>query len=90
MHMNIPVPDQFQDDFRKILTGIAKEVLDEVKEKETQAKPYMTIKETQAYTRCSFGTLQKWQQMGLKRITIEGKTLFSKSTIDKFMTLHEL
>lgn len=90
MNINIPVPDQFQDDFRKLLTGIAQEVLHEVKDKEIQSKPYMTIKETQAYLGISFGTLQVYQNMGLKSIAVtEGKKLFKKSTIDQFMAQHE-
>jgi len=85
MNINIPVNDKFQDDFRRMLASVAQEVIQEVKVKETKAKDYMTIKETQEYLQISFGTLQKWQQLGLKSITIEGKRLFKKSTIDEFM-----
>ncbi len=89
MNINIPVPQQFQEDFRQLLTSIAKEVIHDVKQNDLKYPEYMTLKETQAYARCSFVTLAKWQDMGLKRIVLEGKILFSKATVDEFLSSHE-
>lgn len=85
MNINIPLPNEVQDDLRNMIANMAKEVIQEIKGQEAHAKPYMTIKETEKYLQISFNTLQKWERMGLKSITIDGKRLFKKETIDEFM-----
>lgn len=89
MNINIPLPREVQEDLRVMISQMARDVIQEVKGKESKAKSYMTIKETQEYLNISFGTLQKWQAMGLKSIAIDGKKLFKKSTVDEFMSTFE-
>lgn len=85
MNINIPLPREVQDDLRLMISQMARDVIQEVKGKESRAKDYMSIKETQEYLNISFGTLQKFEGLGLKKCRIEGKILFKKSTIDEFM-----
>jgi len=85
MNINIPLPREVQDDLRLMISQMAREVIQEIKGKESNAKSYMSIKETQEYLNISFGTLQKFEGLGLKKCQIEGKILFKKSTIDEFM-----
>lgn len=89
MNINIPIPSGVQDDLRSMIANLAHEVIQEAKGQEALAKDYMTIKETCSYLNISFVTLQKWQTLGLKSITIEGKRLFKKKTIDEFMKTYE-
>ncbi len=85
MNINIPFPSEVQQDLRQMITDLAQEVIQDVKGREAESKPYMTVKETCAYLNISFSTLQKFERLGLKKITVEGKILFKKKTIDEFM-----
>jgi len=89
MNINIPIPSGVQDDLRTMISNLAHEVIQEVKGQEAISKPYMSIKETCSYLNISFGTLQKFERLGLKKITIDGKILFQKKTIDEFMKTYE-
>ena len=87
--INIPVPDGFQEDLRKMLSGIAQEVIEEVKAKEIQSKDYMTQKEALAYLNVSLNTILNWERKGLKSIKIENRKLYSKKSIQEFLAKHE-
>lgn len=89
MNLQIPIPSGVQDDLRSMISSLAQEVIQEVKGHEAAAKDYMTVKETCKYLNISFGTLQKFERLGLKKITIEGKILFKKKSIDEFMRNYE-
>lgn len=89
MNINIPLPHEVQEDLRNMISSLAHEVIQEVKGQEAISKPYMSIKETCSYLNISFGTLQKFERLGLKKITIDGKILFQKKTIDEFMKTYE-
>jgi hypothetical protein len=85
MEIKIPLPHEVQNDLRAMISNLAREVIQDVKGKEAEAKPYMSAKEACAYLGVAFGTLQKFEALGLKKCRIEGKILFKKSTIDEFM-----
>lgn len=87
--INIPVPDGFQEDLRKMLSGIAQEVIEEVKAKETQYSDYMTQKQALAYLNVSLNTILNWERKGLKSIKIENRKLYSKKSIQEFLSQHE-
>ena len=87
--INIPVPDGFQEDLRKMLSGIAQEVIEEVKAKETQYSDYMTQKQALAYLNVSLNTILNWERKGLKSIKIENRKLYSKKSIQEFLAKHE-
>lgn len=90
MNLNIPIPSEVQQDLRAMISELARDVIQEVREKEAEFPCYMTVKETQEYMRCSFGTLQKYeQQKGLRSIRIEGKKLFRKEAVDEFLRTFE-
>lgn len=90
MNLQIPFPDEARQDLRQMITTLAKEVIEEVKLREKEPKEYLTIKETEKYLNVSFVTLQKYQrEYGLPSITIEGKRLFKKSTIDRWISQFE-
>ena len=89
MNLNIPVPDQVQQDLRNMISSMARDVIQEVREQEARSKDYMNAKETCAYLNVSFVTLQQFERLGLKKIKIEGKILFKKQTVDEFMKTFE-
>lgn len=90
MNIQIPITSEIQNDLRQMISLLAKEVIDEVKLREKEPREYLTIKETEKYLNISFGTLQKFQkEYGLPSISIEGKKLFRKSTIDSWISQFE-
>lgn len=85
MNIQIPFPEEAQQDLRQMITALAHEVIQDVKGREAESKTYMSVKGTCSYLNISFSTLQKFERLGLKKITVEGKILFKKKTIDEFM-----
>jgi len=90
MNIQIPFPEEAKQDLRQMINILAKEVIDDLKLREKEPKEYLTIKEAEKYLNVSFVTLQRWQkEYNLPSITIEGKRLFKKSTIDTWITQFE-
>ena len=72
---------EIQDIFR----DLAKEVVSEVMQNPIQRKMYLNKREMCSYLGVSHPTAQKLILMGLPSIQIDGKCLFSKTSIDQFM-----
>jgi len=72
-------------EIRNIFQDLAKEVVSEVMQNPIERKMYLTKKEACAYLSISYATIQKLILMGLPSIQIDGKCLFSKTSIDQFM-----
>ncbi|NCD04294.1 MAG: DNA-binding protein [Clostridia bacterium] len=89
MNIQIPISSEFQSEFKGMLTQMAQEVLEELKEKELVYKEVLTVKEAQEYLSCSFTTLQNFERKGLKFSKIDGKKYYSKSDITDFLNQYK-
>lgn len=89
MNLNIPVPPEVQSDLRNMISNMAREVIQEVREKEVKSRDYMSAKDTCEYLNISFVTLQNFERLGLKKCRVQGKILFRKETVDEFMRSFE-
>ena len=72
-------------EIRNIFQDLAKEVVSEVMRSPVERKMYLNKKEACSYIGVSHTTIQKLILMGLPSIQIDGKCLFSKTSIDQFM-----
>lgn len=90
MNIQIPFPEEAKQDLRQMITTLANEIIEDIKIREKEPKEFLTLKEAEKYLNVSFSTLQRWQkEYGLPSITIEGKRLFKRSTIDAWITQFE-
>lgn len=89
MNIQIPMPQEFQDQFKSLLAQMATEVLEELKQRELIYKEVLTIKEVQDYLSCSFTTLQNFERKGLRFSKIDGKKYYSKSDISDFLNQYK-
>lgn len=69
------------ESYRKIIKSKESEVINECE--------WMTQTEASKWARVSPTTLLKWRREGLKVATIDGKTLVSKSEINRFLKSRE-
>ena len=84
----IKVTDEFAEFYEELLTNLAKETVEKVKNGLTH-KQYMNKKEAAQYIGVSFNTFQKFENMGLPIIEIDGIKLVSKQDIDFFLQSHK-
>lgn len=89
MNISIPMPEEFQDQFKNLLAQMATEVLEELKEKELAFREVLTVKDAQEYLSCSFTTLQNFERKGLKFSKIDGKKYYSKADITDFLNTYK-
>ena len=72
-------------EIQKIFRDLAKQAVSEVMQSPVERKMYLNKKEACSYIGVSYATIQKLVLMGLPSIQIDGKCLFSKTSIDQFM-----
>lgn len=83
--LELQISDEFNSSFEAYLKETARNVIQEVIQNPIERKMYLTKKEACAYLSISYATIQKLILMGLPSIQIDGKCLFSKTSIDQFM-----
>ena len=85
-NINIPIPETFQEDFRDMLTIVAREAIVAAKQQEASyGKDWLKQKEACEWLNISYGTLQLWRSKGLKIAAVDGITLISKEEINRFL-----
>ena len=88
--LKLTVSNDLQSQLEMLMANTAREVLKEVKQKELTTKPYMNYKEACEYVGIARNTLTSWRnEYGLKTISVAGKTLISKETLDQFLKDYE-
>lgn len=83
--LELRISDEFNTSFEAYLKEAARNVIQEVIQNPIERKMYLNKKEACGYIGVSYATIQKLILMGLPSIQIDGKCLFSKTSIDQFM-----
>ena len=85
VNLQIPIPDTFQDELKVMIRNAAAQAIEEAVKRETTGREWMEQKQACEWLGISFGTLQVWRKQGLKVSVVQGKTLLSKTEINRFL-----
>lgn len=85
VNLQIPIPDTFQDELKVMIRNAAAQAIEEAVKRETTGREWMEQKQACEWLGISFGTLQVWRKQGLKVAVVQGKTLLSKTEINRFL-----
>lgn len=88
-NLQIPIPDTFQDELKVMIRNAAAQAIEEAVKRETIGREWMEQKQACKWLGISFGTLQVWRKQGLKVAVVQGKTLLSKTEINRFLEEHQ-
>lgn len=88
-NLQIPIPDTFQDELKVMIRNAAAQAIEEAVKRETTGREWMEQKQACEWLSISFGTLQVWRKQGLKVAVVQGKTLLSKTEINRFLEEHQ-
>lgn len=88
-HLQIPIPDSLQDELKSMIRNAAAQAIDEAVKRETTGREWMEQKQACEWLGISFGTLQVWRKQGLRVSVVGGKTLVSKTEINRFLEEHQ-
>ena len=89
VNLQIPIPDTFQDELKVMIRNAAAQAIEEAVKRETTGREWMEQKQACEWLGISFGTLQVWRKQGLKVAVVQGKTLLSKTEINRFLEEHQ-
>ncbi len=82
----LPFPPDAQEQIRETLTTMAREIAEEVRDRELQSRDFMSLKETAEYLGCSPNTLKLYiHQEDLPVIKLGGRQYISKESLKKWM-----
>lgn len=87
--MKITLSEEFQAQIESIVEESFNRVFSIKESRIITENEWMTQTEASKWARVSPTTLLKWRREGLKIATIEGKTLVSKSEINRFLKSRE-
>lgn len=87
--IQIPIPQNFQDDFIEKLKYASIKAIETAKEQDAMyTKEWLKQSEACAWLGISYNTLQGFRSKGLQIATISGITLISKKEINRFLEEH--
>lgn len=84
-NLQIPIPDTFHDELKLMIRNAAAQAIEEAVKRETTGREWMEQKQACEWLGISFGTLQVWRKQGLKVAVVQGKTLLSKTEVNRFL-----
>lgn len=84
-NINIPIPDSIEDELKVMIRNAAVQAIEEAVKREMTGREWMEQKQACEWLDISFGTLQVWRKQGLKVAVVQGKTLLSKTEINRFL-----
>ena len=87
--LKIPIPETFGDELKIMIRNAAAQAIEEAVKRETTGREWMEQKQACEWLGISFGTLQVWRKQGLKVAVVQGKTLLSKTEINRFLEEHQ-
>lgn len=88
-NLNIPIPETFNDELKIMIRNAAALAIEEAVKRETTGREWMEQKQACEWLGISFGTLQMWRKQGLRVSVVGGKTLLSKTEINRFLEEHQ-
>ena len=87
-NLQIPIPETFNDELKIMIRNAAAQAIEEAVKRETTGREWMEQKQACEWLGISFGTLQVWRKQGLRVAVVQGKTLLSKTEINRFLEEH--
>ena len=87
--LKIPIPDTFGDELKIMIRNAAAQAIEEAVKRETTGREWMNQKEACEWLGISFGTISAWRKQGLRVAVVQGKTLLSKTEINRFLEEHQ-
>ena len=90
VNLQIPIPDTLQDELKTMIRNAAAQAIEEAVKRETTGREWMEQKQACEWLGISFGTLQAWRKRGLKVAVVQGKTLLSKTEVNRFLAEHQI
>lgn len=84
-NLQIPIPDSLQDELKSMIRNAAAQAIEEAVKRETTGREWLEQKSACEWLGISFGTLQLWRKQGLRVAAVGGKTLLSKTEINRFL-----
>ena len=87
-NLQIPVSDTLQDELRSMIRNAAAQAIEEAVQRETTGREWMNQKEACEWLGISFGTISAWRKQGLRVAVVQGKTLLSKTEVNRFLEEH--
>ena len=88
-NLQIPIPETFNDELKIMIRNAAAQAIEEAVKRETTGREWMEQKQACEWLGISFGTLQMWRKQGLRVSVVGGKTLLSKTEINRFLEEHQ-
>lgn len=87
--LKIPIPETFGDELKIMIRNAAAQAIEEAVKRETTGREWMNQKEACEWLGISFGTISAWRKQGLRVAVVQGKTLLSKTEINRFLEEHQ-
>lgn len=87
-NLQIPIPETFNDELKSMIRNVAAQAIEEAVKRETTGREWMNQKEACEWLGISFGTMSAWRKKGLRVAVVQGKTLLSKTEINRFLEEH--
>lgn len=89
-NLQIPIPNTMQDEFKDMIRNAAAQAIAEAVKRDATGREWMNQKEACEWLGISFGTISAWRKQGLKVAVVQGKTLLSKTEINRFLGEHQI
>ena len=87
-NLQIPISDTLQDELKSMIRNDAAQAIEEADQRETTGREWMNQKEACEWLGISFGTISAWRKQGLRVAVVQGKTLLSKTEVNRFLEEH--
>lgn len=84
--MEFKLDDQQKNEIQTYIVGVIK---DAIKQGADSERPYVTRKEAAKYFGVSAGTLSYWTSLGMPVAVVDGRKLYGKESITKWLASHE-
>ena len=84
-NLQIPISDTLQDELKSMIRNAAAQAIEEAVQRETTGREWMNQKEACEWLGISFGTISAWRKQGLRVAVVQGKTLLSKTEVNRFL-----
>ena len=87
-NLQIPISDTLQEELKSMIRNAAAQAIEEADQRETTGREWMNQKEACEWLGISFGTISAWRKQGLRVAVVQGKTLLSKTEVNRFLEEH--
>lgn len=84
--MRISLDDEQKTEIKRLVVSIVEDALKEI----DHAKPYLNRRETAKYFGVSESTVSHWASLGMPVAVINGRKLYGKQSVTKWLKSHEI